>query len=70
MWEDTVEEKGVTRRLTATLAADLVGYSRLMAADEQGTLDALKKNSAKFMDPTIASLLGSVAKTKVDAGLL
>ena len=36
-----MDEKGVQRRLAAILAADVVGYSRLMGADEQGTLDRL-----------------------------
>jgi class 3 adenylate cyclase len=36
------QRNGVERRLTAILAADVVGYSRLMGADEEGTLAALK----------------------------
>ena len=36
-----MSDKGVTRKLAAILAADVVGYSRLMGADEQGTLDRL-----------------------------
>ncbi len=37
-WGRLVSEEGVERRLTTILAADVVGYSRLMAADEAGTL--------------------------------
>ena len=39
-------EERVERRLTAILAADVVGYSRLMAADEEGTLAALNDAAA------------------------
>ena len=45
-----VEER-VERRLTAILAADIAGYSRLMAADEEGTLTALKTLRREVADP-------------------
>ena len=45
-----------TRRLAAILAADVVGYSRLIGADEGGTLQALKAIRAELIDPTIAAL--------------
>ncbi len=38
-----MDETGVQRRLAAILAADVVGFSRLMGADEQGTLDRLRE---------------------------
>ncbi len=41
------------RRLAAILAADVVGYSRLMGADEAGTLARLKAHRADLMDPAI-----------------
>ena len=44
-----------TRRLAAILAADVAGYSRLMGADEGGTLQALKAIRAELIDPTIAA---------------
>jgi adenylate cyclase len=46
------------RRLTAILAADIVGYSRLMGADESGTLTALKtlQTDFNFIDGKIRSL--------------
>jgi hypothetical protein len=52
-----------TRRLAAILAADVAGYSRLIGADEGGTLQALKAIRAELIDPTIAALNGRVAKT-------
>ncbi len=57
------------RRLSAILAADVVGYSRLMAVDEEGTLTALKKVRAQVTDPRIASHNGRIVKTTGD-GLL
>jgi adenylate cyclase len=44
-----------TRRLAAILAADVAGYSRLIGADESGTLQALKAIRADLIDPTIAA---------------
>jgi adenylate cyclase len=45
-----------TRRLAAILAADVAGYSRLIGADENGTLQALKAIRAELIDPTIVAL--------------
>ncbi len=42
------------RRLAAILAADVVGYSRLMGEDETGTLDALRAHRAELIEPKIA----------------
>ena len=47
----TGEQERVERRLTAILAADVVGYSRLMGADEEGTLAALKAIRRELVDP-------------------
>ena len=58
-----------TRRLAAILAADVAGYSRLMGADEGGTLQALKAIRAELIDPTIAAHNGRLVKTTGD-GLL
>ena len=41
------------RRLAAILAADVVGYSRMMAADEAGTLAALKRHRETVFDPAL-----------------
>jgi TolB-like protein/class 3 adenylate cyclase len=59
----------VQRRLTAILAADVAGYSRLMGADEEGTLRRLKSLRAGLIDPTIAAHNGRIVKTTGD-GLL
>jgi adenylate cyclase len=51
------------RRLTTILAADLAGYSRLMAADEEGTIVRLRAARAELIDPAIAEAGGRVVKT-------
>jgi adenylate cyclase len=58
-----------TRRLTAILAADVAGYSRLIGADEEGTLNRLKALRAELIDPTVAKHHGRIVKTTGD-GLL
>src|SRR5437016_14113787 len=58
-----------TRRLAAILAADVAGYSRLMGADEEGTLDRLKALRRELLDPKIAEHRGRIVKTSGD-GLL
>ncbi len=57
------------RRLAAILAADMVGYSRLMEADESGTLARLKSVRLEVIDPAIAKNKGRIIKTTGD-GLL
>jgi adenylate cyclase len=59
----------VERRLAAILAADVAGYSRLMSADEVGTLAALKSHRRELIDPAIAAHKGRIVKTTGD-GLL
>ena len=58
-----------TRRLAAILSADVAGYSRLIGADECGTLQTLKAIRAELIDPTIAAYNGRLVKTIGD-GLL
>jgi len=58
-----------TRRLAAILAADVAGYSRLIEADEEGTLGRLKALRAELIDPKIAGHRGRIVKTTGD-GLL
>ena len=58
------------RRLAAILAADVVGYSRLIEADEEGTLNRLKALRAKVIDPRIAAHRGRIVKTTGDGLLL
>jgi adenylate cyclase len=59
----------VERRLAAILAADVAGYSRLIEADEEGTLGRLKRLRAELIDPRIAGHRGRLVKTTGD-GLL
>src|SRR5260221_953910 len=59
----------VQRRLAAILAADVAGYSRLMGADEEGTVARLKALRAALIGPTIARHNGRIVKTTGD-GLL
>jgi TolB-like protein/class 3 adenylate cyclase/tetratricopeptide (TPR) repeat protein len=58
-----------TRRLAAILAADVAGYSRLIGADEEGTLNRLKALRVQLIDPKIAEHHGRIVKTTGD-GLL
>ena len=58
------------RRLAAILAADVAGYSRLMGADEVGTLASLKAVRRKIVDPTIAEHKGRIVKTTGDGMLV
>jgi adenylate cyclase len=58
-----------TRRLAAILAADVAGYSRLIGADEGGTLTRLKAIRGELIDPMIAAHNGRLVKTTGD-GLL
>ena len=59
-----------TRRLAAILAADVVGYSRLMGVDEEGTLAALKAIRRELADPKIKEHRGRIVKTTGDGLLL
>jgi adenylate cyclase len=67
--EEKLSEERVERRLTAILAADVVGYSRLMGTDEEGTLAALKAIRRELVDPRIVEHRGRIVKTTGD-GLL
>jgi adenylate cyclase len=58
-----------TRRLAAILAADVAGYSRLIGADEEGTLNRLKSIRAEIVDASIDQYRGRIVKTTGD-GLL
>jgi class 3 adenylate cyclase/TolB-like protein len=58
------------RRLSAILAADVVGYSRLMGDDEEGTLAAVKAHRKAVVDPAIANHRGRIVKTTGDGMLV
>ena len=60
----------VERRLAAILAADIAGYSRLMGADEVGTLQALKAHRRELVDPAITLHRGRIVKTTGDGMLV
>jgi len=62
-------DKRVERRLAALLASDIAGYSRLMGADEEGTLDNLKVLRKAVVDPKFVEHRGRIVKTTGD-GLL
>ena len=66
---DGQQDTGVTRRLIAILAADVAGYSRLMAEDEEGTLTRLKAHRRDLVDPKIAEYHGRIVKTTGDGML-
>src|SRR5215467_11519567 len=58
------------RRLATILAADVVGYSRLMDVDEAGTLAALKTRRKEVLEPLVAKHRGRVFKTTGDGVLV
>ena len=60
----------VERRLAAILAADVVGYSRLMEANEERTMAALKYHRREFFDPTMAKHGGRIFKVMGDGFLV
>jgi adenylate cyclase len=59
-------EERSQRRLVTILAADVVGYSRMMEADEENTLATLKSHRAELIDPTVARHMGRIVKTMGD----
>jgi adenylate cyclase len=63
-------EARVERRLAAILAADVVGYSRMMGADEAGTLAALKQHRETVFDPAVAQHKGRIVKLIGDGTLV
>src|SRR6201993_2738188 len=63
-------ETRVERRLTAILAADIAGYSRLMGSDEEGTLAAIKACRRELIDPKLSEHRGRIVKTTGDGALI
>jgi TolB-like protein/class 3 adenylate cyclase len=59
-----------TRKLAAILAADVVGYSRLVGADEDGTVARIRALRSELIDPAIASNRGRIVKTTGDGILI
>jgi adenylate cyclase len=67
---DATGQPKVERRLAAILAADVVGYSRLMGMDEEGTLARLKAYRRELIDPKIAEYNGRMVKLTGDGALV
>ena len=63
-------KREVERRLAAIVSADMVGYSRLMEADEVGTLAQLKTHRKEVIDPKISEYGGRIVKTTGDGILI
>jgi formylglycine-generating enzyme required for sulfatase activity/class 3 adenylate cyclase len=63
-------DPGPARRLAAILAADIVGYSRLMGLDEEGTHARIKRQRRELIDPTIAEHHGRLIKNTGDGFLV
>ena len=63
-------EERTQRRLVAILAADVVGYSRLMEVDEAGTLAALKRRRKEVLEPLVAKHQGRIFKVTGDGVLV
>jgi adenylate cyclase len=63
-------EERLQRRLAAILSVDVVGYSRLMGADEAGTLSRLNALRRQLIDPTIISHSGRIVKLMGDGALV
>src|ERR1019366_8969495 len=63
-------EASTNRRLAAILAADVVGYSRMMGADEAGTLTALKRHRETVFNPAVSQHNGRVVKLIGDGTLV
>jgi adenylate cyclase len=64
------EPKSTEQKLAAVLAADMVGYSRLMELDERGTLARLRTHRVELIDPAIAKNQGRIIKTTGDGMLV
>src|SRR5262245_46233172 len=64
------EDRTQQRRLAAIMAADVVGYSRLLEQDEAGTLAALKKRRKDILAPLVAEHHGRIVKVMGDGVLV
>ena len=62
-------EECAQRRLAAIISADVVGYSKLIGQDEEGTIARLKSLRAEFLHPKIAEYGGRIVKTTGDGTL-
>jgi len=62
--------QALNRKLAAVLASDVVGYSRLMGADEAGTLAALKRHRETVLEPAVAAHHGRIVKLVGDGAIV
>ncbi len=62
---DIVPREESERRLAAILVADVVGYSRLMQADEEGTLSRLEEIGASIIEPRVAAHRGHIVPEEI-----
>ncbi len=69
-WGTSMPEDRVDRRLAAIFAGDIASYSRLMGADEEGTLRQLKAHRKELVDPKITEHRGRIVKTTGDGMLV
>jgi adenylate cyclase len=60
----------IERKLTVVLVADIVGYSRLTAADEEGTIARLRELRSELVDPAVITHRGRIVKTMGDGFLI
>src|SRR5215468_6282830 len=65
-----MSEQAPQRRLAAILAADVVGYSQMMRADEAGTLAALKSRRSEILQPLVSKHHGRIIKVMGDGVLV
>src|SRR6185312_3901648 len=65
-----MEHQRVQRRLTAIVAADVAGYSRLTGADEEGTIARLRSLRREVVDPAVTAHGGRIVKTTGDGVLI
>jgi adenylate cyclase len=66
----TPDQGNIERRLAAILAADVVGYSRLIGIDEEGTIERLRVLRRELIDPAISNYRGRIVKTIGDGILI
>ena len=69
-WGAPMAREGIERRLTTIMSADVVEYSRLMAADEAGTFAQLKTHRRELLEPKTAEHHGRVVKLTGDGTLM
>ena len=70
LWGDALKRQRQERRLAAILAADMVSFTRLMEADESGTIARQKAHRADFIDPAISDFNGRIVKATGDGVLV